>query len=244
MAIIKPPVLPTWADSGDKVQPSNVEIATGWPVTNVPPSRQRFNWFFNYVMNGVRYFSRRGLPDWDAVESYMTGDVIIGDDNLTYRSLINSNLNHVPSTSPSQWRGFGMGIGSGTTMAFFQAAAPTGWTQVTTHNDKALRIVSGVGGGSGGSVAYSTVFSARTLSGTVGGTALTEAQMPSHVHTAPLGTTDPTGSPIFADGAAPMSAQVGTTNATGGGQTHTHSFTSSDLGMAVKYVDMILATQD
>lgn len=103
MAITKPTVLPVWAESGDKVQPSNTEIQTGWPLSNVPPARQRFNWFFNYVMNAVRYFSRRGLPDWDAAETYATGDIGIGDDGKIYRSKINSNLNNVPSSSPSAW---------------------------------------------------------------------------------------------------------------------------------------------
>lgn len=41
-------------------------------------------------------------------------------------------------------------IPTGTVMAFFQAAAPAGWTKVTTHNNKMLRVVSGTGGGSGG----------------------------------------------------------------------------------------------
>lgn len=40
---------------------------------------------------------------------------------------------------------------SGTKLIFPQAAAPTGWTKDTTHNGKVLRIVSGSGGGSGGS---------------------------------------------------------------------------------------------
>ena len=39
------------------------------------------------------------------------------------------------------------GMPSGTIVAFFQASAPTGWTQNTTHNDKMLRVVSGTGGG-------------------------------------------------------------------------------------------------
>lgn len=47
-------------------------------------------------------------------------------------------------------------IPSGTKMVFFQAAAPTGWTQDTAHSDKALRIVSGAGGGSGGTHGFST----------------------------------------------------------------------------------------
>jgi len=39
---------------------------------------------------------------------------------------------------------------STTALIFPQAAAPLGWTKSTTHNGKALRIVSGSGGGSGG----------------------------------------------------------------------------------------------
>ncbi|MBR0879605.1 hypothetical protein ACVMGC_001003 [Bradyrhizobium barranii subsp. barranii] len=46
---------------------------------------------------------------------------------------------------------------AGTRMLFYQAAAPVGWTQVTTHNDKVLRVVSGAGGGAGGTNTFSTV---------------------------------------------------------------------------------------
>jgi hypothetical protein len=49
---------------------------------------------------------------------------------------------------------------SGTRMYFAQAAAPTGWTQVVTYNDYAIRLVSGAGGGTGGTKAFSTIFSA------------------------------------------------------------------------------------
>jgi hypothetical protein len=42
------------------------------------------------------------------------------------------------------------GFPSGTTLPFYQAAAPTGWTQNTTYNDYMLRVVNTVGGGSGG----------------------------------------------------------------------------------------------
>lgn len=103
MAITKPPVLPSWAEAGDKVQPSNAEIQAGWPLSSIPPSRQRFNWLLNFLANGVRYFSRRGLPDYDAAETYMTGDRIIGDDGKTYRSLIDNNTAQTPSTSPTKW---------------------------------------------------------------------------------------------------------------------------------------------
>lgn len=52
---------------------------------------------------------------------------------------------------------------AGTTLLFYQASAPTGWTQVTTQNNKALRIVSGTGGGTGGTSSFTTVFASRSL---------------------------------------------------------------------------------
>ena len=80
-------------------------------------------------------------------------------------------------------------IPSGTAMLFYQAAAPTGWTQITTQNNKALRVVSGTGGGTGGSVAFTTAFASQAVSGTIAnttatnqGTTLSEAQLPGHTH--------------------------------------------------------------
>lgn len=56
---------------------------------------------------------------------------------------------------------------SGTVMMFVQTAAPTGWTKSTTHNDKALRVVSGTAS-SGGSSAFTTAFATPAVTGTVG----------------------------------------------------------------------------
>jgi hypothetical protein len=50
---------------------------------------------------------------------------------------------------------------SGTTLLFYQASAPTGWTKVTSHNNKALRVVSGTGGGSGGTTPFTSVFASN-----------------------------------------------------------------------------------
>lgn len=108
MAITKPPVVPPWADAnvGDTnhvVKPSDPEIEAGWPQSSTPPSRQRFNWILNFCANAVRYFSRRGIADYDADETYMTGDIVRSNDGLLRRSLVDSNTNHTPSSSPSQW---------------------------------------------------------------------------------------------------------------------------------------------
>jgi hypothetical protein len=104
MALNRPEVLPTWAETGDVEQPTNPEISEGWPLTNIPPPRQYFNWAFNYFMNGVRYLTRRGVPDWSSAETYSIGDTAIGPDNKPYRSLTDGNLNKTPATSPGNWK--------------------------------------------------------------------------------------------------------------------------------------------
>jgi len=76
-----------------------------------------------------------------------------------------------PNTAPS-WAEVAApteAIPSGSSMLFYQAAAPTGWTKQTTHNDKSLRVVSGTGGGNGGSTAFSSVFTSRTPGGSISG---------------------------------------------------------------------------
>lgn len=107
MALTKPTVLPVWADAGDKVQPSNTELPIGWPLSNTPPARQRWNWVLNWLMNGVRYFTRRGMPDYGADETYMIGDRVIGDDGKTYRSIQDNNTGHTPSSSSAWWERWG-----------------------------------------------------------------------------------------------------------------------------------------
>ena len=187
-----------------------------------------------------------------------------------------------------------------TTVLFYQAAAPTGWTQVTSVNDAAIRVVSGVGGTTGGTVGFTTAFASQAVSGsvsiatatgTVGGTALTTAQLPAHNH----GVTDPGhahgvadpghshgsntwigpnrgGNPGFSGGPnyAPTSYDSGTFGAatgigiygnttgisiqnTGSGSTHTHSltmnaqsgtFTGTAIDLAVKYINVIIASKN
>ena len=52
------------------------------------------------------------------------------------------------------------GFPGGTRIVFAQATAPSGWVQVTdaTHNEAAIRLVNTAGGGTGGSAAFSTMF--------------------------------------------------------------------------------------
>lgn len=137
-------------------------------------------------------------------------------------------------------------IPSGTAMLFVQSTAPTGWTKSTTHNDKALRVVSGTAG-SGGSVAFTTAFASQAVSGTVGNTTLTTAQMPSHFHFFGNDLLVNAGAVLTGSGGTATLYSVaadGATNYEGGGGSHNHSFTGTAINLAVQYVDVIIATKD
>ena len=62
-----------------------------------------------------------------------------------------------------------------TRMVFVQSNAPIGWTQDTSINDRMLRVVSGSGGGSGGTWDLSSLMT--------GDHTLTLGEMPEHTHT-------------------------------------------------------------
>jgi len=135
-------------------------------------------------------------------------------------------------------------IPSGTKMLFVQGSAPVGWTQVTSDNDKALRVVSGTGGGTGGSVAFETAFASQTVAGTNGGTAITIAQMPSHTHTKATGqvhSNDPEAGTSMTVG---NSANTLVSGSTGGGATHTHTFTGTAINLDVAYINTIICSKD
>ena len=144
--------------------------------------------------------------------------------------------------SPGVFTGAWAYLPSGTAMLFAQTSAPTGWTKSTTHDNKALRVVSG-SASSGGSVAFTTAFASQAVAGTVGNTTLTTAQIPAHTHDVYYS------SPVVGAGGGPIQ-QVGpsgstfSTSSTGGGGSHTHTFTGTAINLAVSYVDVIIATKD
>lgn len=148
-------------------------------------------------------------------------------------------------------------VPSGSVALFFQAAAPTGWTQVVTHNDKALRIVSGAGGGAHGSTAMSTVFGAGL---TTGSHALTIAELAAHTHTTGPHTHTLNGGDFIGLSQGALNGNVdfgvgnkystvlpqtdsggggGVSSSTGGGAGHTHT-----LNMDLQYIDVILCSRN
>ena len=138
---------------------------------------------------------------------------------------------------------------SGTVLLFQQTSAPTGWTKSTTHNNKALRVVSG-SASSGGTVAFTTAFASQAVAGSVGtsgATTLSTSQIPSHTHDFTVYQTVSEGNGYPRASVQPNTPVGFATSATGGGGSHTHTggtFTGTAIDLAVQYVDVIIATKD
>jgi len=152
---------------------------------------------------------------------------------------------------------------SGTKMLFQQSTAPTGWTKDTTHDDKALRVVTGTAS-SGGTNAFSTLDATASgtvnssISGSTAGHTLTISQIPSHTHSQRTDRVQEgfdngvsyAGYSPSAGNHAPTTWNIGST---GGGGSHAHgagsltvtsTFTGSANALDVQYVDVIIATKD
>jgi len=119
-------------------------------------------------------------------------------------------------------------IPSGSAMLFVQTAAPTGWTKSTTHDNKALRVVSG-SASSGGSVAFTTAFASQGVAGTIGNTTATN-QSTTATNTATTATNQNTtaGGSVSTSVSGSVSGGVGnTTLGIGEMPSHSHTFTGS-----------------
>lgn len=142
-------------------------------------------------------------------------------------------------------REMGGSIPSGSSTLFFNASAPSGWTKSVTHDNKAIRLVSGTGGATGGITGFTSVFASRTPVGTVGDTTLTTAQIPAHTHTylqEPDFQAHPTGTGSSnARGNYTVSTPTGSA---GGGGSHTHTWAGTAMDFAVQYVDAIICIKD
>jgi len=140
-----------------------------------------------------------------------------------------------------------VGFPSGTVMVFYQASAPTSWTQVTTQNNKALRVVSGTGGGTGGTHAltsppstshthtgpshtHSTPSHSHSHSLSAGAHTLSTAQIPSHTHYTIIksGSNYSNQAPqIGANWNTNSTTNGPVTSSTGGSSSHSHSLAGS-----------------
>lgn len=156
---------------------------------------------------------------------------------------------------------------SGTKKVFYQESAPTGWVRETTQNNKMLRVVSGNGGGSGGSTSltstfpssgksYSSSFSSTApVSGTVGSTTLSLTQLPNHTHTGTMGSNGGSVATPFSNAGSFTvfgSSSTGGMRESSGGGSHTHPW-SGNINLSttvdgttssfdVQYIDVIICS--
>jgi hypothetical protein len=191
-------------------------------------------------------------------------NVVLGNGTSAVQFVAPGTTGNVLTSNGTTWTSAAGGFPTGTVMLFVQTAAPTGWTKSTTHDNKALRVVSG-SASSGGTTAFTSVFTNQTvstsvsISGTSGATTLSTSQIPSHQHSAntfyyqDLSGPDPDNrfneaGPLSDPG--PWVLRTLNVNAEGGGSSHTHSFsgsgsgTSSAVTLNVAYVDVIIATKN
>lgn len=177
----------------------------------------------------------------------------------TYVDTADTTLSDSITTLAATLRGE-LNAPSGTRMVFQQTSAPTGWTKDATHNDKALRLVSG-SVSSGGTLSFSTVFG---KAGTDGST-LTQANLPSGITLttnisdsrswaianceAPSSISPAGGAPVNVfrhntSGSPSYAVSVsgsisGSTPLGGSGTAHSHG-----MDIRVQYVDAIIAQKD
>jgi len=136
------------------------------------------------------------------------------------------------------------GFPSGTQMSFFQTTAPTGWTKQTTHNNKAIRLVTGTAS-TGGTTDFTTAFASLNIArNNLPNVTITTNINGDHNHT--IGnagnTVSISNSPVDASAAGTSNE----TTSTDGDHSHTIQLNGGVAQVAipldVQYVDAILAT--
>lgn len=203
-----------------------------------------------HVAGAVCYpvFTAVDANEANLLASTMTtkGDLISTDGSDPKRVAVGTNgyvlMADSAQTSGVKWASL---IPSGTLMLFQQTTAPTGWTKQTTHDNKALRVVSG-SASSGGTNSFSTAFnsSVNTSGGSVANHTLTTSQMPSHNHTFTYWNGAGAYTTYVAPGSGVAYNLSSPTSTTGGDGSHNHSFTNPTFNLAVQYVDVIIASKD
>ena len=167
--------------------PNAASLSIGFPPNTfsppgaggVEPDGRDFNGIL-YALSAWTQYSNQagGTASYDAtfagqVSGYPKGAVLASATaGLLWISTADSNSTN-PDSSGTNWSA--ATFPSGTRMLFLQAAAPVGWTQITTYNDYTLRIVSGTGGGVNSA---GQAFSTATASGIVAGHSLSQGELP------------------------------------------------------------------
>jgi len=223
----------------------------------------------NIQVTGDEAFFNKRATFFDGIETdTITADTVTissGKSNQFLKADGTLDSNTYLTTAPAAE------FSSGTTLLFYQATAPTGYTKQTTHDNKAMRVVSGTGGGSGGTTNFTTVFGSRTPAGTVsvsgtnsGGavsnTTLAANQLGNHTHAYTAPSSYNVNGGYFNSKNAGITIPSGAGANTGGidqgsGGAHNHGFTNPSwsgsssfsgtaMDFAVQYIDVIICSKN
>lgn len=149
---------------------------------------------------------------------------------------------------------------TGTVMVFYQSTPPVGWTQNTASDNNMLRVVNGLGGGSGGT--DNPIFMNTNHNHINVSHLLTEEEIPDHFHH--MFADNSIGTPAGLDGDSWVSRSLGGNNSFdynmagtiaavptlgktgkfGGATPHTHNMNTSSVVFQPKYIDVITAVKD
>ena len=103
----QPSPAPVWAGTAtpvaDIVRPTDPEISQGWPLTAIPPSRQRFNWVLNRLSAGLRYIEQHGIGKWQVEEDYGEDSIVVHDHKLWVAK--RGNKGKIPPDNADDWDG-------------------------------------------------------------------------------------------------------------------------------------------
>lgn len=140
-----------------------------------------------------------------------------------------------------EWRTAGYIFSAGARVVF-QSAPPTGWTLETAsaYNNVGLRFTTGTPG-TGGSVAFDTLFTSQTLTGTIGSDTPSISKTAAHDHDVPMRQDDGTFDIGAGYGTARDATTAGnpaTTTSVGSGTSHNHSLTMNAFNCALKYASV------
>ena len=89
-----------WAASGDKIQPADEQLASGWLVQQIP--RQTWNWFENRQDQNIAYLLQKGIPEWDSTTEYRAVKSYVQRNGVVYKCAI-TNTGEDPAVASENW---------------------------------------------------------------------------------------------------------------------------------------------
>jgi len=111
MSSLKPAISAVWASTAP-AGPTGIEDPgavklNGWTAASACPPFSWMNWILNKCDAIASYLIARGIPDYDATETYRLGDTVQWTDALVYRRIGANNSTGIAPSNASYWQQWG-----------------------------------------------------------------------------------------------------------------------------------------